>query len=163
MEEKISLGSVVKSKQGRDKGKYFMVYSYDGCQYVNLVDGVYRKQQAPKRKKIKHIDLTGTILEGLAEKLQGGVHVFDAEIQKALKEAGFSNKAAEMQKEGRVTDAFPNATFEVELPNGHKVLAHISGKLRMHYIRILPGDKVTIELSPYDLSRGRITWRGKGR
>ena len=77
MEEKISLGSVVKSKQGRDKGKYFMVYSYDGCQYVNLVDGVYRKQQAPKRKKIKHIDLTGTILEGLAEKLQGGIHVFD--------------------------------------------------------------------------------------
>ena len=102
MEEKISLGSVVKSKQGRDKGKYFMVYSYDGCQYVNLVDGVYRKQQAPKRKKIKHIDLTGTILEGLAEKLQGSVHVFDAEIQKALKEAGFSNKAAEMQKEGQL-------------------------------------------------------------
>ena len=102
MEEKISLGSVVKSKQGRDTGKYFMVYSYDGCQYVNLVDGVYRKQQAPKRKKIKHIDLTGIILEGLAEKLQGGVHVFDAEIQKALKEAGFSNKAAEMQKEGQL-------------------------------------------------------------
>ena len=102
MEEKISLVSVVISKHGRDKGKYFMVYSYDGCQYVNLVDGVYRKQQAPKRKKIKHIDLTGTILEGLAEKLQGGIHVFDAEIQKALKEAGFSNKAAEMQKEGQL-------------------------------------------------------------
>ena len=68
-----------------------------------------------------------------------------------------------IEVEGRVTDAFPNSTFEVELPNGHKVLAHISGKLRMHYIRILPGDKVTIELSPYDLSRGRITWRGKGR
>ncbi len=102
MEVKISLGSVVKSKQGRDKGKYFMVYSYDGCQYVDLVDGVYRKQQAPKRKKIKHIDVTGTILEGLAEKLQEGIHVFDAEIQKALKEAGFSNKAAEMQKEGQL-------------------------------------------------------------
>jgi translation initiation factor IF-1 len=64
--------------------------------------------------------------------------------------------------EGKVTEAFPNAVFEVELENGHKVLAHISGKLRMHYIRILPGDKVTVEISPYDLTRGRITWRGKG-
>jgi translation initiation factor IF-1 len=64
--------------------------------------------------------------------------------------------------EGRVTESFPNAVFEVELENGHKVLAHISGKLRMHYIRILPGDKVTVEISPYDLKRGRITWRGKG-
>lgn len=73
------------------------------------------------------------------------------------------SKSDVIEVEGRVTDAFPNATFEVVLPNGHKVLAHISGKLRMHYIRILPGDKVTIELSPYDLSRGRITWRGKGR
>ena len=63
--------------------------------------------------------------------------------------------------EGRVTEAFPNAVFEVELENGHKVLAHISGKLRMHYIRILPGDRVTVEISPYDLKRGRITWRGK--
>ncbi len=63
--------------------------------------------------------------------------------------------------EGRVTEAFPNAVFEVELENGHKILAHISGKLRMHYIRILPGDKVTVEISPYDLKRGRITWRGK--
>lgn len=63
--------------------------------------------------------------------------------------------------EGIVTDSFPNAMFEVELPNGHKILAHISGKLRMNYIRILPGDKVTVELSPYDLTRGRITWRAK--
>ena len=68
-----------------------------------------------------------------------------------------------IEVEGKVIDTFPNAEFEVELPNGHKVLAHISGKLRMNYIRILPGDKVTVELSPYDLSRGRITWRGKGK
>jgi len=64
---------------------------------------------------------------------------------------------------GKVTDSFPNAEFEVELENGHKILAHISGKLRMHYIKIIPGDTVTVELSPYDLTRGRITWRGKGR
>jgi len=66
-----------------------------------------------------------------------------------------------IEVEGRVTEAYPNAVFEVELQNGHKVLAHISGKLRMNFIRILPGDKVTIELSPYDLTRGRITWRAK--
>lgn len=63
--------------------------------------------------------------------------------------------------EGTVTEALPNAQFKVELPNGHIILAHISGKLRMNFIKILPGDKVTIEMSPYDLSRGRITWRSK--
>lgn len=66
-----------------------------------------------------------------------------------------------IEVEGKVVEALPNATFEVELDNGHKVLAHISGKLRMNFIRILPGDKVTVELSPYDLTRGRITWRAK--
>ena len=63
--------------------------------------------------------------------------------------------------EGTVTEALPNAQFMVELPNGHTVLAHISGKLRMNYIRIIPGDKVKLELSPYDLTKGRITWRTK--
>ena len=63
--------------------------------------------------------------------------------------------------EGKVLETLPNAMFRVELPNGHKVLAHVSGKMRMHYIRILPGDKVTMELSPYDLTRGRITFRVK--
>ena len=62
---------------------------------------------------------------------------------------------------GKVLEKLPNAMFQVELENGHQVLAHISGKLRMNYIRILPGDKVTIELSPYDLSKGRILWRDK--
>lgn len=63
--------------------------------------------------------------------------------------------------EGVVTEALPNAMFKVKLPNGHIVNAHISGKLRMNYIRILPGDKVTIEVSVYDLTKGRITWRSK--
>ena len=66
-----------------------------------------------------------------------------------------------IELEGTVTEALPNAQFKVELPNGHIILAHISGKLRMNFIRILPGDKVTIEMSPYDLTRGRITWRSK--
>ena len=64
--------------------------------------------------------------------------------------------------EGTVIEALPNANFQVELANGHKILAHVSGKLRMNYIRILPGDTVKIELSPYDLNKGRIIWRGKG-
>ena len=71
------------------------------------------------------------------------------------------SKSDVIEVEGIVTDTFPNASFEVELENGHKVLAHISGKLRMNFIRILPGDKVTLEMSPYDLTKGRITWRSK--
>jgi len=63
--------------------------------------------------------------------------------------------------EGTVVEALPNTNFKVELENGHQILAHISGKLRMNYIKILPGDKVKVELSPYDLTRGRITWRAK--
>ena len=66
-----------------------------------------------------------------------------------------------IEVEGKVVEPLPNAMFRVELENGHKVLAHISGKMRMNYIRILPGDKVKLELSPYDLSRGRITFRVK--
>ena len=66
-----------------------------------------------------------------------------------------------IELEGTVVEALPNAQFKVELPNGHIILAHISGKLRMNFIKILPGDKVTLELSPYDLTKGRIIWRDK--
>jgi translation initiation factor IF-1 len=72
---------------------------------------------------------------------------------------GLKEEAIEV--EGTVVEALPNAMFRVELPNGHKILAHVSGKIRMNFIRILPGDKVTVELSPYDLSRGRIVYRFK--
>ena len=72
-----------------------------------------------------------------------------------------AEKEEAIQVEGTVVEALPNTQFRVELENGHKVLAHISGKMRMHYIRILPGDKVVVELSAYDLSRGRITYRYK--
>jgi len=70
-------------------------------------------------------------------------------------------KEDSVEVEGRVIEPLPNAMFRVELQNGHKVLAHVSGKLRMNFIRILPGDRVTVELSPYDLTRGRITYRLK--
>ena len=66
-----------------------------------------------------------------------------------------------IEVEGTVVEAMPNAMFQVELANGHRLLAHISGKLRMNFIRILPGDNLTVEMSPYDLTKGRITWRSK--
>ncbi len=72
-----------------------------------------------------------------------------------------SKKEGIIEAEGTILEALPNAMFRVELDNGHKILAHISGKMRMHYIKILPGDKVKVEISPYDLSRGRITFRKK--
>jgi len=72
------------------------------------------------------------------------------------------SKSDVIEMEGTVVEALPNAMFLVGLPNGHRIMAHISGKMRMHFIRIYPGDKVTVELSPYDLTRGRITWRSKG-
>jgi translation initiation factor IF-1 len=70
-------------------------------------------------------------------------------------------KEQSIEVEGIVVETLPNAMFRVELDNGHRILAHISGKMRMHFIKILPGDKVTVELSPYDLTRGRITYRSK--
>ncbi|HEX7504615.1 MAG TPA: translation initiation factor IF-1 [Syntrophales bacterium] len=70
-------------------------------------------------------------------------------------------KEQPIEVEGTVIETLPNAMFRVELENGHRVLAHISGKMRMHFIKILPGDRVTVELSPYDLTRGRITYRSK--
>ena len=71
------------------------------------------------------------------------------------------SKSDMIELEGTVVEAMPNAMFKVEIQGGHQILAHISGKLRMNFIRILPGDKVTVEMSPYDLSKGRITWRSK--
>jgi translation initiation factor IF-1 len=73
----------------------------------------------------------------------------------------FMAKEEAIEVEGRVIEPLPNAMFRVELESGHRVLAHISGKMRMHFIKILPGDKVTVELSPYDLTRGRIVYRTK--
>ena len=73
----------------------------------------------------------------------------------------FMAKDDVIELEGTVIEALPNATFKVEIPGGHQIIAHISGKLRMNFIRILPGDKVTVQMSPYDLTRGRITWRSK--
>ena len=80
--------------------------------------------------------------------------------EKQAKESVMAKEDA-IEVEGKVIEPLPNAMFRVELENGHRVLAHISGKMRMHFIKILPGDRVTVELSPYDLTRGRITYRAK--
>ena len=80
---------------------------------------------------------------------------------RCARRADLLSKSDVIEMEGKVVEALPNAMFQVELQNGHQILAHISGKMRMNFIRIYPGDKVTIELSPYDLTRGRITWRSK--
>lgn len=82
-------------------------------------------------------------------------------MQLHRKEGIFLPKDDVIEFEGVVEEALPNATFKVRLPNGHQVVAHISGKLRLNYIRILPGDHVTVEVSVYDLGKGRITWRSK--
>lgn len=88
--------------------------------------------------------------------------IFCIKIDKKLfKEGKKLSKEDVIEVEGMVVEALPNTNFKVELENGHQILAHISGKLRMNYIKILPGDKVKVELSPYDLTRGRITWRAK--
>ena len=85
----------------------------------------------------------------------------DAETRAKREARSGSVKEAALELEGTVEEALPNTMFRVQLDNGHDVLGHISGKMRKHYIRILPGDRVTVELSPYDLTRGRITYRYK--
>ena len=100
-------------------------------EFVWIADGDRRKLDKPKHKRRKHLRRT------------------------------CMSKEDAIELEGVVLEALPNAMFRVELPNKHIILAHVSGKLRMNYIRIVPGDKVTIEMSPYDLTKGRITWRAK--
>jgi translation initiation factor IF-1 len=80
---------------------------------------------------------------------------------KKIREGHILAKDDVIELEGTVIESLPNTTFTVDIGNGHTILAHISGKLRMNFIRILPGDKVTVQMSPYDLTRGRITWRSK--
>ena len=126
-------GYFASSKAGHDKGTVYMILESDDV-YVYLSDGKLRPTDKLKKKKLKHVQL--------------------------IKQKD-SDLADVIEIEGKVVEKLPNAFFKVELENGHQILATISGKLRMNFIRILPGDKVTIELSPYDLTKGRIIWRDK--
>ena len=128
----IRTADIVLSLTGRDRGQLMLVVAEEG-DFLLLANGRARRAENPKRKRRKHVSLQGPCDE----------------------------RTRLIELEGTVVEALPNAMFQVELPNGHKILAHISGKLRMNFIRILPGDKVTVQMSPYDLTRGRITWRSK--
>ena len=127
-------GFLARSLAGNDKDKIYVI-SEDLGTYVSLL----AENGRVLRKNKKHVQI----------------------IKKRKQEVNFMSKADVIEIEGVVVEKLPNAMFQVELENGHKVLATISGKLRMNYIRILPGDKVTLEMSPYDLSKGRIIWRDK--
>lgn len=165
----LKIGQIVKSKAGRDKDRVFVVKQIIDEQIALVCDGDLRKIGSPKKKKVKHLVIYNTVLTEFAEKLQSNENLDDAYVRRLLSpyvskemEVEWSmSKKDVIEVEGKVLEALPNAMFKVELQNGHQILAHISGKLRMNYIRILPGDTVNVELSPYDLTRGRITWRKK--
>ena len=146
-------GYFASSKAGHDKGTVYMILESDDV-YVYLSDGKLRPTDKLKKKKLKHVQLIKQKDSDLAEKIEKNKQRFNN------KEANMS-KADVIEIAGKVVEKLPNAFFKVELENGHQILATISGKLRMNFIRILPGDKVTIELSPYDLTKGRIIWRDK--
>ena len=120
-------------KAGHDRNQYYVVQSQDE-KFVYLVNGTTRTCDRPRKKSYKHVQLVKKLPQEVLEVIE---------------------------VEGTILEKLPNAMFQVQLENGHQVLAHISGKLRMNFIRILPGDKVTIEMSPYDLTKGRIIWRDK--
>lgn len=99
--------------------------------------------------------------ESVVDSLKHLAYTNGLRLHARMRQGCLGKRDDSIEMEGTVVEPLPNAMFRVELDNGHKVLAHISGKMRMHYIRILPGDKVVVELSPYDLTRGRITYRFK--
>ena len=141
-------GRIVQATAGRDSGDVFFVVGQTADGRLLLADGKRRKAARPKAKKLRHVRL-------LHQEFDHPV------IQKLQQEESRLAKDDMIELEGVVTESLPNTTFHVDIGNGHIILAHISGKLRMNFIRILPGDKVTVQMSPYDLTRGRITWRSK--
>ena len=160
-EDNFAEGLFVLSVAGRDKNRIHLIAFCDD-EYVYVVDGDTRKVEKPKKKKKKHVFLLDMpkydgVMSNKAIKRK------ICEITTMQKKTGgiFLSKEDVVEFEGQVIEALPNATFKVKLPNGHIINARISGKLRMNYIWILPGDKVTVEVSVYDLTKGRITWRAK--
>ena len=153
------IGYFATSLAGHDKGLTYVITGVDN-EYVYVTDGRLRQVGEPKKKKLKHIQLIKICDDTIKDKISRNIKLTNEDIKLEIKEANMS-KADVIEIEGKVVEKLPNAFFKVELENGHQILATISGKLRMNFIRILPGDKVTIELSPYDLTRGRITWRKK--
>ena len=165
----IAKSNIVRSVAGRDAGSLFFVLAAEG-DFLLLADGKQRRLESPKRKRRKHVVLVGESHSLVAEKIRSSEKITNSELRKAIaaisggnqdQEGEHLSKSDMIEVEGVVVESLPNTTFQVDIGNGHTILAHISGKLRMNFIRILPGDKVTVEMSPYDLTRGRITWRSK--
>ena len=154
----LEVGRIAISRAGRDAGRKMLVVQELDADFVCVADGRHRQMARPKKKRRSHLKPTAHVDMALRERLLRHEAVADYDRTRRVKSL---SKSDVIEVEGVVKEAYPNAMFEVELANGHKVLAHVSGKMRMNYIRIYPGDKVTIELSPYDLTRGRITWRSK--
>ena len=168
------------SLAGHDKGHYYVVVGEE-AEAVYVADGELKLLARPKRKNRRHIQPIRKLPADVAELLQNQMddvvikraiklykkHVEMLELviftQNRIKITGGKcmSKADVIEMTGTVVEKLPNAMFQVELENGHQVLAHISGKLRTNFIRILPGDQVKVALSPYDLTKGRITWRDK--
>ena len=140
-----------RSKSGHDKNQIYLIKEKDE-KFVYLVNGTTRTLDMPKKKNAKHIQIIKNLPIEVTEILEENLS--DLTVKRAIKQYCQMN-------DGTVVEKLPNAFFKVELENGHQILATISGKLRMNFIRILPGDKVTIEMSPYDLTKGRIIWRDK--
>lgn len=163
------IGKMVLSKAGRDKNHMYIVIGSLNDQYVFLSNGNTKCIDNPKKKKLKHLDFYDGIDDEIKSAIINRDNDIDLKIKKISKTKRHCSRRVDylmskddvIEMQGTVLEALPNATFQVELESGHVILAHISGKLRMNFIRILPGDKVTVELSPYDLSKGRITWRAK--
>ncbi len=156
---RLEKGRLARSKAGRDAGRLCVVVEVLDEDFVLTCDGRLRTLDRPKKKRKKHLEAPARPANRCRGGAAGGKSPV-APVDPPRRRKNLS-KSDVIEVEGVVTESFPNAMFEVELPNGHKILAHVSGKMRMNYIRIYPGDKVTIELSPYDLTRGRITWRSK--
>ena len=162
-----------RSKSGHDKNQIYLIKEKDE-KFVYLVNGTTRTLDMPKKKNAKHIQIIKNLPIEVTEILEENLS--DLTVKRAIKQYCQMNdgrqessnrriysmsKADVIEVEGTVVEKLPNAFFKVELENGHQILATISGKLRMNFIRILPGDKVTIEMSPYDLTKGRIILRDK--
>ena len=160
LSDKYPIGQLVRSRQGRDQNRLYIVTAV-GDRNLDAADGTKWTVSKPKRKNPLHLQKINIRMDA---------EITDADIVKIIQtfenrkenqEDKPMSKADVIEVEGVVVEKLPNAMFKVELENKHVVLAHISGKLRMNFIKILPGDKVTIELSPYDLTKGRIIWRDK--
>lgn len=170
-------GGIALSTQGRDRGRYYLIKEVLPGGYVLVCDGEGKKTCLPEKEELKTrqaVARAGRCHRRKAGKRQQGVRqrgIFGAQKllravrrrrrARNLAEERFVSKNDVIEAEGRVIECLPNANFKVQLANGYVITAYISGKLRMNYIRIIEGDMVKLEMSPYDLTKGRITWRSK--